>query len=278
MKVTYETSEVRQRQVDMAALGTEIFTTAVTALTDKTPPGYEQKPLDCLVFDFTRVYPQSFSTPDETILSEKLRVSLTNPKRLDEYDYTGREGDIFVFPTMTDGVKNIITQEICRATKRLLGTDTSDYRVPACATTTAYSIHYKNGQGAMVDSTDYKPLKELIISGHIFAQDVMQYMQSEVYRKFPAVLPEIEKNHITESGGMLHSAKISFAARPPLNGKEPKFWLEKYAKWLQESIKEMTFGPESPKTSAEFTGIADSAMDDGIILMQTLDMLHHRES
>jgi len=280
MRASYEISAIRKSQVDMAAVGAEIFALAIITLAQNTPQAYADKPLDCLVFDFERTYPKSpFCVQDDTIASEKLRVSLTDLKRLDEYDYTGQESDIFVFPTMTDGVKKLIHQQIKIAGEQTLSSaGNKQYYMPACAITTKYSLGYHNGQGLEVDSADYRPLKQLLVSGRIFAQEVLQYMHSEIYQKFPSGLPGIERDQAIEEGRMLHSAKISFAARPPLNGREPKAWLESYAKWLRSSIKQMTFGPEDPKSAKEFRGIADSAMDDGILLMCTVDAIRQAKS
>lgn len=112
----------------------------------------------------------------------------------------------------------------------------------------------------------------MLASGLIFAGEVMRYMKSELYQRFPVISPEKDEDD-EDLYRMQHAVKISFAARPPLNGAESKEWLEKYAKWLRYSIKQMTFGPENPKSSAEFRGIGDSAMDDGILLMKTMDAI-----
>lgn len=211
--------------------------------------------------------------PDE-VRSEKLVVSVTDPNRLDEYDITRKDSDIFLCRSISDGVKRIIGDQIQRACQKTIGERDADYyRVPACAITTQYELEYLSGNGLSIDTTVHRPLMPMLISGRLFATEVAEYMRSEVYQKFPVSLPEIEKKYAGEEDSILHSAKISFATRPPLNGSEPKAWLEQYAKWLRQSIKQMTFGPEEPKSAAEFRGISDSAMDDGILLMKTLDAI-----
>lgn len=275
MKKGYETSEVRQSQVDFAASGAEIFCMASTALALKLPRAYEDKPLNSLVFHFDRVYEdcQFPMLPDE-VKSESLVISVTDPTRIDEYDFSGKNYDIFIHRALPEGVKRNISDEVKRASQKTIsGGEGGYYNVPAYAITTQFKMQYRSGKKVSVDSTLYRPSMGLLICGSVFATDVVEYMRTETYQKFPASLPEIEKTRVAEVGGITHSANISFATHPPLNGKEPKEWLEKYADWLRQSIDKMTFGQDTPDTGTDFRGLSDSAMDDGIMLIQTLEAI-----
>jgi hypothetical protein len=278
MVTGYETSEMRWRQVDLAAIGAEIFSTAAAAISASGRPEYKHKPLNSLVLYFERGCSDSASLGDiglDDTATERLAVSITKPERVDEHDYSGKDKDIFLFPSFSDSMKNIIKQQIEIAGSKVVGeeTDPSYYRVPACAVTTSYAMTHAKKR-LVVDTNVYLPLPSVLIpQGCQFASAVVEHLRTKIYRTYPGHMPKQEGAFAAAQGGMTHRVGIGFGMRPPVNGHESKAWLEKYANWLRQSIEEMTFGPEEPKSAADFRGIGDSAMNDGILLIKTLDAI-----
>lgn len=276
MKSSYELSEARQCQVDLAAIGAEIFAAGANALSEKRSQALMGKPIQCLRFYFERQCLGSQSENDPRI--ERLIFSVTDPNRIDEQDYSGKDADIFLFPTLSESLKNIIRRQVSIARGKKIGDGDglAYYSVPACAVTASYEIRTSNN-GLFVDTNTYQPPLPLITSGYQFAKSVIDYIDSDTYKRYPSVLPKFDEVCAAAEGGIVHVVKLNYTNRPPVSGHESLPWLKKYATWLRWSIGENTYGSKDPKSSEELNPIGDIAMDDGILLIQTLDAIKQLE-
>jgi hypothetical protein len=267
----------KELRAELAEAGGQIFRDALGALAGNVdlPSLYEGKPLRCLHLNFGRSFAER-RTPSQLdeIKTELMIVSVIDPEVIDASEEADALEEGFIHPRLPNYVKKYIRSEVKRVGDLVLRSGSIE-SPPNCALETEYIVQYFNGTTKTVNTHEYTPNSILLTSGHSFAGEVHSYMQTEFYTRHPsqyhALYDENSDGHIT------HTITIPYSTRPPINGHEQQSWLEGYAKYLRKSIDQRTYGPKEPQSAAEFRGIADTAMDDGILLLNALDALQRKE-
>jgi hypothetical protein len=217
---------------DFNRLGYDVFTTLWTKQVEEGVPEWLQgKPLDALsvtVRDATPPGLQEIAEQARTdaIVSERLSV---RPLVSGDVDNMRDHLTMRHYPEDVYGHYETIASSIGQV---ILGNSTEVKRVlPPEGVIAEYGAQLLNGRKPHIETLKERPTKRSIILGKLFGERALEYAQSDWSSANASEESSLEQLADVMSRLKLVSHRFDIAMQPglPLNGYEPKHWLQRYA-------------------------------------------------
>lgn len=214
--------------LDFNAASHKVFVTAYErALEGKLPAEYVDKPLTSLTLSLR----QGSLDRSQTVTSEELKIGVLSQYVAEDlpYNFTCARHPEELLNRYVEVSKSVAQVAL---SDTLIMADT----LPAEGIDADYVLTYNDGKMRHVSSFKEKPAKQSIVAGTYFAEEALQYVQSDKMFKTPAQnvvrrLVEIARTgDIDDTRIMSHQFDFKMTPALPLNGYESKGFLERYAR------------------------------------------------